>query len=354
MTRSAVVVVVAVLVVAVGFAPGVAAGTTPYADPAAVCEGESQQLVILLENGEKYLDDVTLFTGTEARLVYCSAESGGNPAETTDAWGVGDVDGLEVREENNWSITVEVVGQMDGVDLAEHVEQKAADRTVAPTLTAVEPGGTDTKYLESPSEVHFSESSTRESFVDRRSKYSAAVADAESLSERLDAAAAADDPAGELDSSTVAAVDDRLTAVDNASSDVEQLFVSAAVDGDGDGTEAYLAQQAHSSEVATDLESSADDYVAAVESQATDARLLLTAVLLGPFVAGVLVGSLGGRAVSRRDLKRVRRQRRRDQTVDYSLRNLWKVFVGATVAVLAGVAVVVVGVPLGELIAVIS
>lgn len=352
MTRR-VVALAALLVVTVGCFAGTATATTPYADPAAVCEGENQQLVALLENGDTASDDLAVFVGTELRFVFCSAESGGNPAETTDAWGI-DVDGLEVVASDSRTITVEAVGPMDGVDLAAHVEQKAADQTDAPTLTVVAAGGTNTSYLEQPSEVRFGDSAAREDFVGTREEYVSAVSEARSLAANLANAADADDPANALDSDDVAAADSHVTTIDDASTQIEQLFVRAAANGGEDATAAYFAQRAHSAAVTSDLESAADDYVAAVESQAADARLFATALLLGPFVGGVLVGGLGGRAISRRDLKQIRRERRRDRTVEYSLGNLWKVFVGATVAVLAGVAVVVVGVGIGEIIAVIA
>lgn len=353
MTRRAIL-LVAVLVVSVGAVAGVATAETPYADPANVCEDRNQQLVVLLANGEHSTDQLAVFTGTELRVVHCSAESGGNPAETTDAWGISGGDGLEVVATNERSVTLRAVGPLQNADLAERVEQKAADETTAPTLTVVEPGGTDTGAIEQPSEVRFGDQATRTEFVDAREAYSTAVAEAESLTARLDDAAAADDPVSALGNTSVRAVDDRVAAVENASANKEQLFLDAAVNGDDDATVAFLAQQDHSEGVVADLDAAADSYVAAVESRATDARLLVTGALLGPFVVGVLAGAVGGGALSRRDLKQVRQQRRRDRTVEYSLGTLWKVFVGATVAVVAGVAVVLVGADLGRIITVMT
>jgi hypothetical protein len=352
-TRRAIL-LVAVLVVSVGAVAGVATAETPYADPANVCEDRNQQLVVLLANGEHSTDQLAVFTGTELRVVHCSAESGGNPAETTDAWGISGGDGLEVVATNERSVTLRAVGPLQNADLAERVEQKAADETTAPTLTVVEPGGTDTGAIEQPSEVRFGDQATRTEFVDAREAYSTAVAEAESLTARLDDAAAADDPVSALGNTSVRAVDDRVAAVENASANKEQLFLDAAVNGDDDATVAFLAQQDHSEGVVADLDAAADSYVAAVESRATDARLLVTGALLGPFVVGVLAGAVGGGALSRRDLKQVRQQRRRDRTVEYSLGTLWKVFVGATVAVVAGVAVVLVGADLGRIITVMT
>lgn len=354
MTRRATVVLAALLVVTVGSLSGTAAADAPYADPAAVCEGENQQLVVLLENGGTTVDDLTVFVGTELRFAFCSADSGGNPAETTDAWGLGSVDGLAVEATDNRTVTVEAVGPTDAVDLSQHVEQKAADQTDAPTLTVVEAGGTNTSYLERPGDVRFSDAPNREAFVDARDAYVSAVGDAESLTADLESAADADDPASALDPEAVQAVGDRASAVDDASTSVEEALVEAAANGGRDATAAYFAQREHSRAAVSAVESAADEYVTAVESEATDARLFATAVLFGPFVAGVLVGALGGRAVSRQDLKQIRRQRRRDRTVEYSLGNLWKVFVGATVAVLAGVAVVAVGAGIGDILAVIA
>lgn len=352
MTRR-IVALAALVVLVVGSVAGTATAATPYADPATACEGEDQQLVALLGNGDTASGDLAVFVGTELRFAFCSTESGG-PAVTTDAWGIGDVDGLDVVGSDDHTVTVRAVGPMDGVDLAAHVEGRDADRTDAPTLTVVAAGSTNTSYLEDPSEVRFANSSNREAFVEARGEYTAAVSEAQSLTTTLADAADADDPASALDADVVGAVDDRVAAVDDASTRVEQSFVRAAANGGEGAAAAYFAQQAHSTAVASDLESSADEYVAAVESQATDARLFATALLLGPLVAGVLVGTLGGRAISRRDLKQIRRERRRDRTVEYSLGNLWKVFVGAAVAVLAGVAVVVVGVGIGDIIAVIA
>lgn len=352
MTRA--VVALAVLAVVVGSFTGTVAAETPYADPTAVCEGQSQQLVVLLENGDTDTDSVAVFTGTELQLVYCSAEGDMNSAETTDAWGLGDVDGLEVTERNNRSITVDAVGPMDAVDLAEHVEQQSADQTAAPTLTVVDPSGTDTGYLGQPSEVRFSDDETRSVFIDARSEYTAAVEDARSLASEFDEAAAADDPANALETSTVAAAENRTAAVGEQSSRIQRLFVRAAESGADEATAAYFAQRDHSTAAASELRSAADSYLAAVESQATDARLFVTGILLGPFVGGVLVGAVAGRAVSRRDLKRIRRQRRRDRTVEYSLGNLWKVLVGAMLALAAAVAVLVVGTDLGSIIAVVT
>lgn len=354
MTRRATAVLAALLVVTVGGAPGIAAADAPYADPASVCEGQNQQLVVLLENGETTADELTVFVGTELRFAFCSAESGGNPAETTDAWGVGSVDGLAVEATDNRTVTVEAVGPVDAVDLSQHVEQKAADQTDAPTLTVVEAGGTNASYLDGLGDIRFSDGSNREAFVDARDAYVSAVGNAESLTADLESAADADDPATAVDTGTVTAVSERTAAVDDASTSVEAVFVEAAAGGNEAATGAYFAQREHSTATTLALESAADDYVAAVESQATDARLFATAVLFGPFAAGVLVGVLGGRTISRRDLKQVRRQRRRDRTVEYSLGNLWKVFVGATLAVLAGVAVVAVGAGIGDVLAVIA
>jgi len=344
----------ALFVVAVGSLAGTAAADAPYAEPASVCEGESQQLVALLGNGETATGDLSVFVGTELRFAFCSAESGGNPAVTTDAWGIGDVDGLSVVGNDTRTVTVEAVGPVDGVDLAQHVDDREADQTTAPTLTVVGADSTDTSYLGDPSELRFSDAETREAFVDARGEYVSAVEDAESLTAALAGAADASDPASALENASVESVDDRAGAVGNASAPVERAFVEAAAAGDEGATAAYLAQRAHSTATAAELQSAADDYVAAVESQATDARLFATAVLFGPFVAGALVGAFAGRAVSRRDLKQVRRQRRRDRTVEYSLGTLWKVFVGAAVAVLAGVAVVVVGAGVGDVLAVIA
>lgn len=352
MTRR-IVALAALLVVTVSCFAGTATASTPYADPASVCEGENQQLVALLENGDTASDDLAVFVGTEIRFVFCSAESGGNPAETTDAWGIS-VDGLDNVASDSRTVTVEASSPMDGVDLAEHIERKSVDQTDAPTLTVVAASSTNTSYLERPSEVRFGDSSTRASFADARGEYVSAVSEAQSLATNLANAADADDPANALDSDDVAAADSHITTIEDTSTRIEQLFVRAAANGGEGATAAYFAQQEHSAAVTADLESAADDYVAAVESQAADARLFATALLFGPFVAGVLVGGLGGRAISRRDLKQIRRERRRDRTVEYSLGNLWKVFVGATVAVLAGVAVVVVGVGIGEIIAVIA
>jgi len=343
----------ALLVVTVSCFAGTATASTPYADPAAVCEGENQQLVALLENGDTVSNDLAVFVGTELRFVFCSAESGGNPAETTDAWGIS-ADGLNVVASDSRTVTVEASSPMDGVDLAAHIERKSADQTDAPTLTVVSAGSANTSYLERPSGVRFSDSSTRASFTDARGEYVSAVSEAQSLATSLANATDADDPANALNSDDVAAVDSHVTTIEDASTRIERLFVRAAANGGEGATAAYFAQQEHSTAVTADLESAADDYVAAVESQATDARLFVTALLFGPFVAGVLVGGLGGRAISRRDLKQIRRERRRDRTVEYSLGNLWKVFVGATVAVLAGVVVVVVGVGISDIIAVIA
>jgi len=356
-TRRVAALVVALLVAAVGCFGGTAAAAAadaPYADPAAVCEGESQQLVALLGNGETATGNLSVFVGTELRFAFCSAEGGESHPAPTDAWDIESVDGLDRLGNDSRTVTVEAVGPADGVDLAQHVDGRDADKTAAPTLTVVATGSTDTSYLGDPSELRFSDGETREAFVDARETYVSAVGDAESLTTALAGAADASDPAGALENASVESVDDRAGAVENASAPVERVFVAAAADGDEGATAAYLAQRAHSAAAAAELQAAADDYVAAVESQATDARLFATAVLFGPFVAGALVGAFAGRAVSRRDLKQVRRQRRRDRTVEYSLGTLWKVFVGAAVAVLAGVAVVVVGAGVGDVLAVIA
>lgn len=197
--------------------------------------------------------------------------------------------------------------------------------------------------------VQFNDSANRE-------EYASAVDDAEALTAALTNATEADDPASALDAATVAAVGDRVAAVDDNSTRIERLYVQAAANGsDSDrAAEEYFKQRENRTTVTADLESAADDYVTAVESQASDARLYLTALLFGPFVVGAVVGALGGRAISRRDLKRVRRERRRDRTIEYGLGHLWKVLAGATVAVLVGLAVIVVGIGPGDLLTVIA
>lgn len=204
--------------------------------------------------------------------------------------------------------------------------------------------------------VQFNDSANREAHDEAHEEYASAVDDAEALTAALTNATEADDPASALDAATVAAVGDRVAAVDDNSTRIERLYVQAAANGsDSDrAAEEYFKQRENRTAVTADLESAADDYVTAVESQASDARRYLTALLLGPFVVGAVVGALGGRAISRRDLKRVRRERRRDRTIEYGLGHLWKVLAGATVAVLVGLAVIVVGIGPGDLLTVIA
>jgi len=345
--RRAALLSVVVLTATLTGAAGTVAGNTAtaYPDPVDACQGESQHLVVLLENGEVRDDELHVFTNTTARAVLCTEDAdGGSSPEPTSAWGLSSFDGIDVVGEGDRWVAFETNRAVGQTDLSTHIDGRDAGNTEAPDLTVVGTAGTRTGEVETPSTVRFSEDDRRRQFVDARENYSATVAAAEDLAATYDEAADAESPAEALDAETITDHRDRLAAVEATGEDAERALLRAAVDGDDRAAAAYFAQQNHRQETTDGLQDSVDGYIAAVESEAADARLFLTAVVLAPFAVGAAAGAVVGRYLSLGDLKDVRRRRRRDSSVGYGVTNLWKAIVGGLVAVAVGGGVLVAGV----------
>lgn len=320
--------------------PGVAAD---YETPENVCTGDSQRLVVLLENGEVVTDEVTLFEGTSFRVVLCTADGGESTPESTDAWGLTGLYAFEqVAVDSHW-IQLKATASTNSTDLSMHLDGRAGENTGAPTVSVRPTGGTSTGYLDHPETVYFFDEAVRRQFEAGRDEYAGSVTNARDLAKTLEAGAGAENPIAAVDRSVLVAYDERLASLESASDTVEDALLTAAVRDNDDATAAYLEHRKYHAEERNRLEESLAAYLGAVEEQAGTARLSVTGVLLGSFVVGIGVGGAVGRAVSLRDLKRIRRKRRRDSTVDYRLGNLWKVFLGAVLALVGSLGILVAG-----------
>lgn len=326
--------------------PGVAAD---YETPENVCTGDSQRLVVLLENGDDVTDEVALFEGTSFRVVLCTADGGESTPESTDAWGLTGLEAFEQEAVDSHWIQLRATASTNSTDLSMHLDGRAGENTGAPTVAVRSTGGTSTGYLDHPESVYFFDEAARRQFESGRDEYARSVTNARDLATTLESGAGAENPIAAVDRSVLVAYDERLADLESASDSVEDALLTAAVGGNADATAAYLEHRKYHAEERSRLEESLAAYLGAVEEQAGAARLYVTGVLLGFFVVGIGVGGVVGRAVSLRDLKRIRRKRRRDSTVDYRLGNLWKVFLGATLALVGSVGVLVAGPGVGAL-----
>ncbi|WP_430505591.1 hypothetical protein [Haloparvum sp. PAK95] len=322
---------------------GSADAAADYDTPENVCTGDPQRLVVLLENGDVKTDEVALFEGTSFRVVLCTADGGESTPEPTDAWGLTGLDAFEqVTVDSHW-IQLRATARTNSTDLSMHLDGRAGENTGSPTVAVRSTGGTSTGYLGQPETVYFFDEAARRQFETGRDEYEGSVTNARDLAKTLEAGADSENPIAAVDRSVLVAYDERLASLESASDTVEDALLTAAVRGNGDATAAYLEHRKYHTEERSRLEESLAAYLGAVEEQAGAARLTVTGVLLGTFVVGIGVGGVIGRAVSLRDLKRIRRKRRRDSTVDYRLGNLWKVFLGAVLALVGSLGVLVAG-----------
>lgn len=330
-----------VLVSTLAVAPGSAAAE--YTAPDNVCDDDVQRLVVLLENGDVIDDEVSLFVDTTARIVLCTTDSDGSSPETTDAWGLSDIEGIETTQNSDFWIQIRTTGSLDPTDLSSHLEGRSSSETRAPTLAVMETGGTSTGYLNQPQTVQFHDSTTRDQFIQARNRYADADTETRTLARTLAEGAQAEDPIAAVDRTTLETVEDRRERLRKSSDGVEQALLRGAVKEQDNATAAYIAHREQRRGTEAEFEESLNAYLAAVNNAAGSARLVVTGALLVPFVLGAVGGGLVGRTVSLRDLKKTRRKRRRDSTVDYSLTNLWKVFVVALLAAGGSIAVLAVG-----------
>ena len=317
-------------------APGVEDGEAASADD---CAGSSPQILVALENGDVIAgtEEVALFTGTSAGLVLCMGE---DVTVATDEWAFNatTIDRVEQVGETDEMIEIRTTpGNETGepIALSDHVEYDGAGEVDAPSLTVVDPVVPMPERFED-SGLRFADDEPRNAFEDALVEYEEAVDELQELETDFEDAVDSEESVEKLDESKFDEYEERVEAVETNSDELEAVLLRDAADGNDDAMEAHDEQRDHREETIESADSSVETYLVAVEYESGDARQLITAVAVVPFWIGIAGGVVVGRFVSRRDLEKVRRLRRRDSSVEYSLTNLWKVLAGAAVAVILG------------------
>ncbi|MFD1524894.1 hypothetical protein [Halolamina salina] len=318
----------AVLVVAA--TAGVA---TAAASPDAPCQGTSgTEARLFLDTGEPIEGDQAYYPGTTVTMYVCQD---GDKQQYPAAWGfdASAVDGISIESEREYSIVFTLGGTVESVTPTAGVENRP-DIT-GPTIRVQTGYRADSSIADRT--IRFPSGDASTEFRRAEDDWQASIDRVENASVALTNVSADATNSSAVRSALATLNDSDLSATTTA---LQRSVIPAARSGDGAAVATVVAESNDTTAaVRADARESLQSYLETVEQRRSAAVLRVRLFVGGGLVGGLLVGAVGGYALSRRTLSKIERDRGVSTATQYSPKQVALPLILGVLALVAGVAV---------------